>query len=123
LCVETPPVPQPRAARPFPYDNAAAEGILARRQRERYAMLPPLDREPGDDDYWPEGPGFILLSHLGCGTFSTLVVSGEQRGRVWFCDMGWVPEHSEAGQFGFLDWYEHWLDAVLRFAGKLAQRR
>jgi len=114
LRIDRPLVPRLRAARPFPYDNAAAEGILVRRVQERYALLPLLEHELEDDWGWPHGSGFIPLAHHGCGMFSVLVVTGEQRGRVWFCDMGWVPEHSEVGQFGFLDWYEHWLDRCLQ---------
>ena len=115
LSINIPAVPRVRAARPFPYGSGDAQDLLARRRTQRYAMLPLLEREFGDDDDWPAGPGFIPLAHHGCGMFSVLVVTGEQRGRVWFCDMGWVPEHSERGQFGFLDWYEDWLNRVLPF--------
>jgi SMI1 / KNR4 family (SUKH-1) len=84
LRIHTPLVPQLRAARPFPCDNAAAYGILVRRRQERYALLPLLVEELGDDHDWPHGSGFIPLVHHGCGMFSVLVVTGEQRGRVWF---------------------------------------
>jgi hypothetical protein len=113
LSINIPAVPRVRAARPFPYGSGDAQDLLARRRIQRYATLPLFEPEFGDDDDWPAGPGFIPLAHHGCGMFSVLVVTGAQRGRMWFCDMGWVPEHSEKGQLGFLDWYEDWLNRIL----------
>lgn len=62
-----------------------------------------------------DGAGLLPIAHHGCGVFEVIVVAGEQRGRVWWCDMRWAPHHDEQGkQLGFLDWYERWLDAELR---------
>jgi hypothetical protein len=113
LRIPIPAVPQLRTTRPFPHDNHAAESILSRRKTVRFSMLPLVEGEGEDDRAWPQGPGFIPIAHHGCGMFSVLIVTGEQRGKVWFCDMGWIPEHSSTKQFGFLDWYEDWLDRHL----------
>jgi SMI1/KNR4 family protein SUKH-1 len=86
--------PRSRTARPFPYGAA---------EIARGAGPLPLVDEDTDDD-WPPGPGFIELAHLGCGVFDVIVVTGEQRGQMWCCDMAWRP-HGD----GFLRWYERWL--------------
>ena len=52
--------------------------------------------------------GNLILGHDGCGMYWTLVVSGEQRGRIWLqTDMGIQPC---APSLTFLEWYEVWLD-------------
>jgi hypothetical protein len=73
--------------------------------------------EDDKDEEWPFGHGFLELAHQGCGMFDLLVVNGEQRGTVWWTDSGYCPWYrtvnGRAHQFGFLDWYEDWLDRGL----------
>lgn len=103
-----------RAAAPFPYDDRDAAELMVRRQTDRYAGLPLVDDPSGsDDELWPPGPGFVSLSHHGCGSFDVIVVTGAERGRIWFCDMKWFPRRCAHGTKGFLDWYEDWLDESL----------
>lgn len=104
--------PPPRVAEPFPYGADDAERLLARRKTERFAGLPLTDEDDDGDD-WPPGPGFVPLAHHGCGMFDVIVVTGEQRGRIWFCDMAWIPREGAHGTPGFLEWYEAWLDDAL----------
>jgi hypothetical protein len=52
--------------------------------------------------------GFLVLGDEGCGMYWVLIVTGEERGRVWcFADVG---VQSCAPALSFLDWYEYWLD-------------
>jgi hypothetical protein len=52
--------------------------------------------------------GSLVLGDDGCGAFWHLVVTGPERGQVWFLsDVGAQPC---APRRTFLSWYEHWLD-------------
>jgi hypothetical protein len=118
LVVEPDRVRRPRRARPFPFDEAVARAVITQRlaggsTRGKTVAAP--DDEDDDDDDWPPGPGFIPIAHHGCGVFDVLVVAGQQRGYVWWCDMSWAPSYDGDGRpMGFLDWYESWLDSGLR---------
>lgn len=96
-------------AKEFPYGTADASSILARRaQGERQLSLdqPNEDGLPG---------GCLLLAHTGCGCFDVLVITGEQRGFVWYHDMNALfPLGHGMTPLTFLDWYESWLDSWLR---------
>jgi hypothetical protein len=94
--------PRTRTAQPFLYGTADVERLIARGGRGSNPSLPlPETYDEGD---WPPGPGFLELAHHGCGVFDVIVVTGEQRGQMWSCDMAWRPLYC-----GFLDWYENWL--------------
>ena len=78
--------------------------------------------------------GTLCLSHVGCGMFDLLVVSGDERGHIWEdarCnDYGIFPlalnregvgksqedaqlftiAETQTERTSFLDWYEWWLD-------------
>ncbi len=58
--------------------------------------------------------GTIAIAEQGCGSFVALVVTGEERGRVMYVALAdecvpFFPENRD-----FLDWYERWLDELLR---------
>jgi hypothetical protein len=64
---------------------------------------------------WPlrERRGALELCHEGCGYLHFLVVTGPARGTMW------IDGRSSDGGFAplgvtFLEWYERWLDDVLR---------
>ncbi len=87
-----------KASQPFPFTTADAARALSSKT--------PL---PGPVD----GSGTFLVWDHGCGEESHLVVTGEERGRVWRCfDAGWLPEHemgsNDAQPFGYLDWLKWW---------------
>jgi hypothetical protein len=97
---------------PFPYGDAAAAALLQRRADERFAMLPAIDLPRGKQF----APGALPVAHLGCGAFALLIVTGEQRGKMWGVDMGYCPMYDgiagapgPRGQFDFLTWYQDWL--------------
>lgn len=93
---------------PFPFGDADAASLDARRRGgDHTASFPPAG-EPDDD--LPPGPGFVVLSSTGHGATEVVVVTGEQRGKVWISDMTWW---TWPGNLGFLDWYELWLDGAL----------
>lgn len=96
---------------PFCYGDADARRALElRATQQRHFMLP----QPNDGGL-PNG--CLLLAHTGCGCFDVLVVTGEQRGKVWFYDTRQLAPLSESGkQVTFLDWYESWLDGWLKSA-------
>jgi hypothetical protein len=102
---------------PFPYGNADAAASLQRRAVEGFAMLPAIDVPDGKEF----APGVLPVAHVGCGAFAVLIVTGEQRGKMWGVDMGYCPLYDGVagpagprGHFGFLDWYEDWLARSLR---------
>jgi hypothetical protein len=100
--------PRPKRALPFPFDESAARASIAGGS----AALEIPDED--EDDDWPPGPGFVPIAHHGCGVFDVIVVTGDQRGLIWWCDMRWAPWFDSAGrQLTFLDWYERWLDRSL----------
>jgi hypothetical protein len=102
--------------KPFSFTSADAHSIIERRAQDRYACLEMPDEGNKHED-WPLGHGFLELAHQGCGMFDLLVVNGEQRGKVRWTDWGYCPLYrtvnGRAHQFGFLDWYEDWLDRGL----------
>ena len=52
-----------------------------------------------------------MICHEGCGIYNALVLNGEQRGTVWNGREDWAPYvRQDGGQWGFLDWYEGWLE-------------
>lgn len=107
-----------RDARPFPYDqDAAAASIRTLQGSDRNDGWLELVEDPEDGEDWPPGPGFIPIAHHGCGVFDVLVLSGEERGHVWTCDMKWAPVHDRGGPLGFLAWYERWLHGALAARG------
>ncbi len=59
--------------------------------------------------------GAICLCHEGCGTFDWLVVSGPERGTVWFddraADQGLTPLDKHSDRVSFSEWYLGWLQA------------
>jgi len=94
---------------PFPFSTAQANAIGRERliDKNEHAML----------EGWTM-PGTLTLAGHGCGWESAIVVTGEQRGFIWYGGDGWWPEGRVLGrgrgrrfeQLGFLDWYERWLD-------------
>jgi hypothetical protein len=59
---------------------------------------------------WKDGS--FLLAHYGCGIKAHLIVTGHERAKIWIEDLD-----SDLGitrkPYGFLDWYERWLDESL----------
>ena len=62
---------------------------------------------------------FLKLSHEGCGYFYGLTLTGEEAGNIWndsrASNAGMHKLYFGFGHYvmpyGFLTWYEHWLDA------------
>ncbi|MFJ5234854.1 SMI1/KNR4 family protein [Kitasatospora sp. NPDC088391] len=52
--------------------------------------------------------GTLVLGEVGCGTFSHLVVTGPDAGRVWYDDQVWGARTPGPD---FRDWYTAWLAA------------
>ncbi len=98
---------------PFPYGDKDAQNVLAKRAHgDKHFSLdqPNEDGLPG---------GCLLLAHTGCGCFDVLVLTGEQRGTVWFHDCRCLfPLGSGTKQVAFLDWYETWLDGWIALLQK-----
>jgi hypothetical protein len=105
---------------PFHYGDADARASLDRRATERFAMLPDIDLPEGKEF----APGALPVAHEGCGAFDLLIVTGEQRDKMWGVDMGYCPLYDgvagapgPGGHFGFLGWYEAWLARSFRRLG------
>jgi hypothetical protein len=71
----------------------------------------PVGNEVPDDLYFDQRwiTGSVKLCHFGCGAYFRLVVTGPERGRVWFDDRASDGGVSPAdATFG--EWYRSWLD-------------
>ncbi|MFJ3792266.1 SMI1/KNR4 family protein [Kitasatospora sp. NPDC090091] len=64
--------------------------------------------------------GAICLNHEGCGYYILLVVTGPERGTLWFdgraADLSLQPLTGEAERLGFRAWYLDWLARATREA-------
>lgn len=64
--------------------------------------------------------GLLPICHHGCALRSYLVVTGQQRGQVWFDgrpdDEALRPHLVKGEGVTFMQWYEDWLDRYLREA-------
>ncbi|MBC8141481.1 MAG: SMI1/KNR4 family protein [Armatimonadetes bacterium] len=71
------------------------------------------NQEQWDNEEWDPFIGTLCLADNGCATYSVLILNGDFRGRVChiFRDYG-LPVFAQYA--GFLDWYEAWIDGVLR---------
>src|SRR5262249_57516586 len=61
-------------------------------------------------------PGTLDLAYTGGGSFNFLVMSGEQRGKVWAAGEFIAPDFDFGDEtpHSFFSWYECWLDDCLR---------
>ena len=60
--------------------------------------------------------GILPIATEGCTYYFYLVVTGEQKGKIWGIDTNEF-DTMPAGltkEFSFLDWYENWLDIALQ---------
>lgn len=100
-------------SRPFPYNEAWNE-----------ESMPPSS--PLEDHYWQQdeywGPthvnGAVPICHHGCNLRQCLIVTGPEKGHVWFDDradwQGLYPDTAPGlARISFLDWYCRWLKASL----------
>jgi len=90
---------------PFPYGNVDAQKALTKRAHG----VPQFSLAQPNDDGLPGG--CLLLAHTGSGCFDVLVITGEQRGTIWFHDSQRLfPIGFGTKPLEFFDWYESWLD-------------
>lgn len=60
--------------------------------------------------------GNISVIDLGCGLSWNIIVTGDERGKMWsFSDVGISPS---VPRLDFLDWFEHWLDHGVIYTNK-----
>ena len=76
--------------------------------------------EAFENDYWGTNhvTGAFPISHVGCALRELLVVTGPERGNVWYdarADYaGLNPlKDSKGGRLSFFNWYRRWLDEAL----------
>jgi len=73
-----------------------------------YKMYWNWEDDPSDVDIEPIHNGNIELINIGCGETWNIIVTGEERGKMWnFADVGISPSYSNCG---FLSWFERLLD-------------
>ncbi len=81
-----------------------------------FADVEEVDDEPYDALRTRCYSGCLLIGHEGCGHWIMLVVSGQERGNIWYDhnvdDGGFRPARK-----GFATWYECWLDEWLSDPG------
>ncbi|MFH8403151.1 SMI1/KNR4 family protein [Streptomyces sp. NPDC018019] len=101
------------SAYPGPPDDWAAEDVREHDRRPGALATPfrlteawrPRPGERFDPDALVAGT--LAVAEAGCGEFVRLVVTGEQRGRVWFADLEVWPSLTPGPDFGA--WYAAWL--------------
>ena len=76
------------------------------------------NQEQWNKEEWDPFFGTLCLADNGCATYSVLLLNGDFAGRVChiFRDH-YMPLY--ASNTGFLDWYEAWVDGVLKVARTL----
>jgi hypothetical protein len=123
----------PAATKPFPlsrpllgvtsvhYQQLRKSKRRAQEAAEYRRLLDALLKVPRQD-------GVLALVDYGCGIRGVLVMDGKYRGQVWVASddgayympfgqheelhtgssSGWTPTDTPR-EYGFLDWYEHWV--------------
>jgi hypothetical protein len=93
---------------PFPFVEAANP-------------LEDSDDDDEDDELFAECySGCLLIGDTGCAHWIMLIVTGRQRGEIWF-DHNVEDRGFEPSGLDFATWYERWLDELLADQG-LAER-
>ena len=75
-----------------------------------------------DAQYWKNNAltsGSLLVGDYGCESYFLLVISGNEKGNVWFDDRaalaGIIPfENEKKRRMCFSDWYVDWLDVSIQ---------
>ncbi|HOL10575.1 MAG TPA: SMI1/KNR4 family protein [Bacillota bacterium] len=65
-----------------------------------------------DEEYNALFQGMLEIGTQGCTYCMMLVISGENRGRIVYCDMD-LQKPFFTYEANFLDWYERWLDEII----------
>ncbi|WP_459212190.1 SMI1/KNR4 family protein [Aquimarina rhabdastrellae] len=87
---------------------------------EWYENYESLDDNITDDEfelkYGEMLSGIMIIGHRGCSQYQGLIINGKDRGKVIYLynEMEYKPHIAEEGLF--LDWYEKWLDGILKKA-------
>jgi hypothetical protein len=124
------PAEQRMLARPFPSDEERARWFEQLQILENAAIaaggqgddeeihrVAAAFRAAEDELHPAMTAGAIRLSHEGCGYYTWLVVTGEERGNLWF-DARCVDEplaplwHKRRSRTRFAEWYLEWLDEL-----------
>jgi SMI1 / KNR4 family (SUKH-1) len=96
--------------RPFPLTEAVANALRDCRSEGDKPLHPFIETQRRLD-------GIIEICDLGCGSKYGLVLTGDQRGRVWSFGgptyYRWTPASRDRSPISFLAWYEEWLDEAL----------
>ncbi|MFI0939518.1 hypothetical protein, partial [Streptomyces sp. NPDC021020] len=127
------PAEQQQLARPFPSDEERARwteqlqilenaAIAAGQSDDEEVHRVASAFRAAEDELHPAmTAGAVRLSHEGCGYYTWLVVTGEERGNLWF-DARCVDEplaplwHRRRSRTRFAEWYLEWLDELQRAA-------
>ncbi|MFM7405668.1 MAG: SMI1/KNR4 family protein [Cuspidothrix sp.] len=97
----------------FPLNNADASDAIYKRinvETDNYYFI--------EADYPLNG--CFPINERGCGWMTVLVISGEQRGKIWVAGEGWLPEfnYKQSEQKDFLSWYMQWVDNAISSISK-----
>lgn len=93
----------------FPYEDSYAEGAYAVLSKDFH------HRGPFDEPFG----GYVQLANYGHDMTAILIVSGQQRGKLWMMEQGvsltpFVQQRDgKTTGVGFLDWYDNWLNEYL----------
>jgi len=108
---------------PFPYTDAWNEGPIDgfRSVEEQYRQ---------QDEYWSSRhvTGAIPVCDHGCGLRECLIITGPERGNMWFDDradwQGLYPDKKgDKDRLTFLEWYSVWIKELLLEAEQRRTRR
>jgi uncharacterized protein (TIGR02996 family) len=96
---------------PFPLTSEHAR-MLRDRNFDRKKCKDPVLRAflAADFDESPPGTLTVGIPNADYRAPALLIVTGEQRGKMWAARGGWLPECFGNQQLDFLAWFEHLLD-------------
>ena len=70
---------------------------------------PQYENDDDSADYYNDTAGAMVICHHGCGILNILIVSGEEKGKIWVddrCNGNGLNRVSDS----FYEWYSKWLD-------------
>lgn len=94
-------------------DDYPTEARLRRPSLLRPGRNPWVDEIDPDSPLDPHDDGLLGLGTRGCEYMTSLIITGEYRGRVVYLDEGNYASPYVSREPDFLSWYERWLDELL----------
>lgn len=104
-------IPKKEICSVFLPGNNEAIRIMEARADQEISGLPEWERETVRIDR----AGYLNLADYGCGEYAILILTGEQKGKVWYryedkAHPMFISRKGKLSVLNFRDWYMHWLN-------------